>query len=140
MQAKQRRRRDDRRKERGAAAVEFGLAIPALLILVIGGLHLGRAMAARHQLTDAAGYGARAASVAGAAAYNTTTVINLVKARLVGNTYCSSTPTVTVAKSGASPYVRVQVSVSCTLKIFGGTLLAGIGPTSVSVAASMPLN
>ncbi len=126
-------------RERGAAALEFALSIPILLILCLAGLHLGRAMTARHQLNAAAGYGARAASVAGASAFNPSTIASLVQQQ-AAHSQCSSPPTVVVQSIGAQPYTRVTVTATCILKVFGSNLIPGIGPTSVSVTASMPLN
>ncbi|MCH6469348.1 TadE/TadG family type IV pilus assembly protein [Sinomonas terrae] len=46
-------------RERGAAAVEFALVLPALLLLVLGVLDFGRIFSAQQTLTYAARAGAR---------------------------------------------------------------------------------
>ena len=53
-------RRDDRRpRDRGAAAVEFALVLPLLLLVVCGIVDFGRAYNAQVALTQAAREGAR---------------------------------------------------------------------------------
>jgi Flp pilus assembly pilin Flp len=51
------------RDDRGAAAVEFGLLLPVLTLLVFGTIEFGRAWNVRQTLTDAAREGARVAAV-----------------------------------------------------------------------------
>ncbi|NUP73989.1 MAG: pilus assembly protein [Sinomonas sp.] len=45
--------------ERGAAAVEFALVLPVLLVLVLGIIDFGRAFSAQQTLTNAARVGSR---------------------------------------------------------------------------------
>lgn len=49
--------------DRGAAAVEFALVVPVLLIVVFGIIDFGRMMNAQLQVSEAAREGARAATV-----------------------------------------------------------------------------
>lgn len=56
---------DRLRSERGAAAVEFGLVLPILLVLLLGIIDFGRAYHAQITLTHAAREGARAFAVNG---------------------------------------------------------------------------
>ena len=51
-----------RGSDRGAAAVEFALVVPVLLIVVFGIIDFGRMLNAQLQVTEAAREGARAAS------------------------------------------------------------------------------
>ena len=51
------------RRERGAAAVEFALLLPLLLLLVFGLIDFGRALNAQITLTQAAREGARLAAL-----------------------------------------------------------------------------
>src|SRR5262245_8231672 len=53
-----------RRRERGALAVEFGLSMPMLVIVIAGGLQFGRALITRHQLAEATNFATRKAVVA----------------------------------------------------------------------------
>ena len=57
------RGRDPQLRERGAAAVEFGLLLPLLMLLVMGIVEYGLVFSRQHVLTNAAREGARAASV-----------------------------------------------------------------------------
>jgi Flp pilus assembly protein TadG len=45
---------------RGAVAVEFGLAVPSLLLIMLGGFHFIQVMVNRHIQADATAYAARA--------------------------------------------------------------------------------
>jgi Flp pilus assembly pilin Flp len=51
------------RDERGAAAVEFALILPVIIMLLFGIIELGRAWNVKQVLTDAAREGARVAAV-----------------------------------------------------------------------------
>jgi Flp pilus assembly protein TadG len=51
--------------DRGAAAVEFALVLPLLLILIFGIIDFGRMLNAKITLTEAAREGARAAALVG---------------------------------------------------------------------------
>jgi len=52
-----------RRGDRGAAAVEFALVLPVLLLIIFGIVDFGRMLAAKITLTEAAREGARAAAL-----------------------------------------------------------------------------
>ena len=52
-----------RRRERGAAAIEFALLLPAFLLVIAGIVDFGRAFFTQIELTNAAREGARAAVV-----------------------------------------------------------------------------
>jgi hypothetical protein len=56
------RKQTPRIRDRGAAAVEFALVVPVLLIVVFGIIDFGRMLNAQLQVTEAAREGARAAS------------------------------------------------------------------------------
>ena len=58
-----RRARSPRPRDRGAAAVEFALLLPLLLLLVFGIIDFGRALNAQITLTQAAREGARVAAL-----------------------------------------------------------------------------
>jgi len=52
-------------RDRGAAAVEFALVLPMLLLVIFGLIDFGRLLNAQVKVTEAAREGARAAAVAG---------------------------------------------------------------------------
>lgn len=54
-----------RHRERGAAAVEFALVLPILVMLIFGIVDFGRMLAAKITLTEAAREGARATALVG---------------------------------------------------------------------------
>jgi Flp pilus assembly protein TadG len=54
-----------RASDRGAAAVEFALVLPLLVILIFGIIDFGRMLNAKITLTEAAREGARAAALVG---------------------------------------------------------------------------
>jgi Flp pilus assembly protein TadG len=69
------------RDERGAAAVEFALVLPLLVVILFGILEFGRALHISHVVTDAAREGARRAVVRDGQ-NKQTTVPDVVQARL----------------------------------------------------------
>jgi Flp pilus assembly protein TadG len=94
-------------RDRGAAAVEFALCLPILLLLVFGIIDFGRALNAQISLTQAAREGVRLASLgySGAA----------VQARTQAAAPALSGITVTIAAScppGAGPAADAEVNVS----------------------------
>lgn len=130
--------RDPRRREAGAVSVEFALTLPLLLMLVMGGIHLGRGLGTRHRLADATGFATRAAAVSG----NTSTanVQSLILARLGTSAAQCAAITVTSSVVGTVPGRRLEVTARCTLPApFGLNLLDGENPlTQVQVTAAMP--
>lgn len=132
-------RRDAARRQRGAISVEFALCTPVLLMLVLGGVHLGRALGTRHRVADATSYATRAAAVSGNT--STTNVRSLVQNRLgTASAQCASL-VVTANVVGAVPSRRLEVTTKCGLPAaFGSNLLSSIGPfaNEVTVNAAMP--
>jgi Flp pilus assembly protein TadG len=61
----------DRRRERGAAAVEFALVLPVFLAFIFGILEGGRLMEAQQAVTAAARAGAREAALSGSTTAST---------------------------------------------------------------------
>ena len=123
------------RAQRGAVSVELGLCFPILLLLVLGGLHLGRALGTRHELADATDWATRTAAIAktpGAGA-----IQPLVVSR-IGSSSCASI-TVSSVVTGSAPYRRLEVESKCMLKApVGGAIIGTMGLDQVSVRAAMP--
>ncbi len=132
-------------QERGVIAVELGMSLPVLLLLLLGGLHLARAIHARHRLNDAVSVATRLAAVAGSSDQGA--IASLVAQRMAQEQnapLCTGTPAVAVTRIvsqiGAGQIARLQVTATCTLPPpFGHTILGIIGPSSVTSTASMPL-
>jgi len=134
-----RARRKDR--DRGAAAVEFALVLPILLLLVFGIIDFGRALNAQLTITQAAREGVRLAALGYPAAE--------VQARADAAAPELSGVSVTIAAScppGAGPTADAQVNVSYSFSfitpvgaiagIFGG---GGFGsPIILTAQGVMP--
>ena len=73
-------------ERKGAALVEFALVLPVFLLLIFGGLEMGRAVMVKHILEEAARAGCRVASMQGATTNDVKSVVNqaLGKAGLAG--------------------------------------------------------
>jgi Flp pilus assembly protein TadG len=124
---KNRRRSGDGAPDRGAAAVEFALLLPVLLLLVFGLIDMGRALNAQITLTQAAREGARLAALSEA------NVVSRTQAAAVG--LSGVTVTVTACPSGdaGTSDATVQVSYPFTfITPLGaiGKLVGGSGPGS----------
>lgn len=61
------RRRDParrrRRRSRGAVAIEFALALPSVMLVMVTGIHFGHAMIVRHKLAHATHHATRICAV-----------------------------------------------------------------------------
>jgi Flp pilus assembly protein TadG len=94
-------------RDRGAAAVEFALVLPVLLLILFGIIDFGRALNAQIELTGAAREGARLAALGYPNA--------AVQARVVAAAPSLSGVTVAVVAAcpaGAGPAADAQVNVS----------------------------
>lgn len=130
---------------RGAAAVEFAVVIPGLLLiigLVIAGGRLAHAQQTVHQLADS---GARAASLARTAATARADAAFVIHSDGAdAGLYCNGGPGSRVDVSGfATPVgeaATVTVVVECTVTL-SDLLLPGLpGAWTVSASASSPLD
>ena len=105
------------RGEEGAAAVEFALILPILVLLVLGGLDLGHRFYMEHLITNASREGARfAAKYTGTAAAPTSTAVsNYVKLpppNLDYNAFNLDNLTVTTTYAGVFPNKIATVTVT----------------------------
>src|ERR1035441_3214877 len=91
-------------RERGAAAVEFALLLPVLLLLVFGIVDFGRALNAQITLTQAAREGVRLAAL------GQPNVVSRTQAAATG--ISPVTVTVTVCRAGAGPAADAVVKTS----------------------------
>ena len=128
-----------RAADRGAAAVEFALVLPLLLLLVFGIIDFGRAINAQITLTQAAREGARLAALGQPAA----TVTARAQAAAVG--LSPVTVTVTACPAGATQTSNATVVTSYQFSFvtpigaiaafFGG---AGYGSPTLTATGVMP--
>lgn len=120
-------RRQDR--ESGAAAVEFALVVPLLLLLVLGMVNLGRAYNAQITLTQAAREGVRglALQVSGydpVAATNTAAGSPYAGAMTVTPSGCTGSPA--TAKVAVDYSVVIIPGLNALMSHFGGSGLGTI--------------
>jgi len=131
--------------ERGAAAVEFAILLPLLLMLVLGTIEFGRAYNAQITLTNAARDGVRVMAIgndpAGAktaaqnAAASVSSTIPTSDITLSTNT-CSTGAQVTLTIKG--PWPRVQSLKSEDLKARVDTQNLSPGRHRVNVSVELP--
>lgn len=126
------------RRDRGAAALEFALVVPALgllLGLVVGGARIWFARASVEQL---AGSAARAATVAPSAGLAASSARSLIADQLAGSGVRCATVTVDVDTSafGLAPGTtgRVTVQVRCAVPL--ADLLVPGWPGTLDVSAT----
>jgi len=135
-------RADRSRRERGAAAVEFFLAVPALILVVFAGLQLGIAVSAKTRLSDATSIAARSGAIAarGNGAVDSGALQALVSTRMTGTSECTQVTT-TVDASGTCPGF-LAVTATCTLNPapFIGKIFNNLGLTQVSATSGMPID
>jgi Flp pilus assembly protein TadG len=118
-------------RDRGAAAVEFALLLPVLLLLLFGIIDAGRALNAQITLTQAAREGARLAA------------LGIPDATVVSNTQSAAdglspvSVTVTDCAPGAGPTSSATVSVSYQFSFV--TPIAAIGALFGGSGTSGPL-
>jgi Flp pilus assembly pilin Flp len=130
-----------RRKEsRGAAAVEFALVLPLLLMVVLGTIDWGWYFFVSQVVTNAAREGARVGSLTaydpakpGADTTAAAEATNTVRTYLTGATL-KSAPTVNVTTVGDA--IRVSVSYPAG-SLTGFTKLVSIIPTNSTAIAEM---
>jgi len=98
-------RRTDWGSERGAAAVEFALVFPILILVLIGIVEYGSVFNTQLMLTSAAREGARTMAVTGSAGAARTAVIDAA----VGTTLTAANVTVTPTACTSTGNVSVTV-------------------------------
>jgi Flp pilus assembly protein TadG len=111
MQARRGRVRDDR----GAAAVEFALLLPLLLLLVFGIIDFGRAINAQITITQAAREGARVLALPGGTAPTSGGLLAYqarAQAAAIGLSGVSVTATATCPVGGATAGDDAKVQVT----------------------------
>lgn len=124
-------------RQRGSIAVEFGLAMPILTLVLLGGLQLGRAMVTRHRLEDAVSYAARSAAIGNQT--NQGVVQQIVHTRLGRElNQCAPlrTETRTVPSAGPGIPPALEVTATCSLTPMFDAIPA---VDTVQVVVAMPL-
>lgn len=143
MSSRQRRLHRGRERDRGAAAVEFALLLPLLLVLVFGIIDFGRALNAEITLTQAAREGARLDALG----QTNATVVTRTQTAATGLGLAAGDVAETlicVPNAGATADAKVTVSyqfsfvtpVGALVGLFGGHGLGG--PISLTAQGVMP--
>jgi Flp pilus assembly protein TadG len=126
--SRQKRGRDDR----GAAAVEFALVLPVLLLVIFGIIDFGRLLYAKITLSEAAHAGARAAALVGESAAQ-----DEVAKSVTGLDTSAGPVTATVSACANDPTADATVTVHYTFKLVTPLgILAGIGGSNGEIALS----
>lgn len=134
-----------RQAQQGAAAVEFALILPILLLVFFGMIELSLALYDKAILTNASREGARAGIVLSSPkltdAQIRTVVLNYTNGALIslGST---TAPTVTIAQSTPASFPNpLRVTVSYTYKGLGvGTMLGALGAPIVLTSSTSMVN
>ncbi len=127
-----------RARDRGAAAVEFALLLPALLLIVFGIIDFGRALNAQITLTQAAREGARLAAL------GQPNVVSRTQAAATGLSPVSVNVASCPAGAGPSADAVVNVSYSFSFVTPVGAIAAFIGgagfgsPVTLTAQGVMP--
>lgn len=131
--------------QQGAAAVEFALILPILLLVFFGMIELSLALYDKAILTNASREGARAGIVLSSPkltdAQIRTVVLNYTNGALI-SLGTTTAPTVTVAQSTPASFPNaLRVTVSYTYKGLGvGTLLGALGTPIVLTSSTSMVN
>jgi Flp pilus assembly protein TadG len=130
-----------RRNQEGAAAVEFALILPILMLLTLGALDMGHMYYIDHLITNASREAARyAAKYTGAAAAPTSTqVSDYVKlpAGLNYNHFSLPSLTVTAVSAGTFPNKIVTVTVTAQKHWWVLGTLAGLSTKTLRAQTAM---
>ena len=129
--------RGTRPDRRGAAAVEFALILPILMVLVFGIINYGDMLSVRQSVSQAASEGARAAAVTpGADAAKETAALSAVNSALdaQGQSCASGGCTVTFEECDGARCARVKVLIDYDALIPGFGLVLPDQLTYTAVA------
>jgi Flp pilus assembly protein TadG len=124
----------------GSSAVEFAIILPALLLLVLGGMDLGEAYYINHLITEGSREGARyGARYTGATTDPTSGQISTyVTTNLNYSSFNLQSLTITGAYSGASPNKIVTVTVTAQKQWWIlGALLGLTNPATFTATTAM---
>ena len=131
------------RNERGSAAIELVLLIPALMVLVLFAVAGGRVAIAHGSVEQAAADSARAASIARTAGEAQASAAEAARATLANQGLSCTSLTVTLDTSGfATPVgtpASVAATVSCTVRLSDLTV-PGLPDPVVSATVTSPLD
>ncbi|MEW6327514.1 MAG: TadE/TadG family type IV pilus assembly protein [Thermodesulfobacteriota bacterium] len=110
------------RDQKGAAAVEFALVLPILILFIFGIIEFGMGMHAKEILTNASREGARAGIVAGDPRPTESQIIDVVKTYLTNAALDVNKAEIKVSGAGGTPgsYLTVQVQYPYKFEVLPG--------------------
>lgn len=114
--------------ERGAAAVEFALLLPVLMLILFGIIEFGMIMYSREVITNASREGARAGIVQSTAKPTVGEIQTIVTNYLTGTGVDPNSVTTNVAGAGLTAPNTLTVSVTYPYNFFVPAIL-GLGNT-----------
>lgn len=133
-------RQAGRRPETGAAAVEFALVVPVLLMLVFGIVNFGQFLSVRQAATQAAAEGARAAAVTPVGGDPAARGVAAIDAALDGIGGCGDGATCDVVISTCGDAQCAKATVSITFEPLIGAFPDIVFPDAVSYSATAEVN
>jgi Flp pilus assembly protein TadG len=131
--------RNERRAQRGAAAVEFALVLPLLMILIVGTMEWGRYFVVRESVVHAAREGARGGTLLDATQEDACAAVTAFLATIHLAPSCPGDVEVEMNASvngGSAPIPAVAVRVNVPFAPV--TQLPLFVPTNIRVEAVMP--
>jgi Flp pilus assembly protein TadG len=113
-------------RERGAAAVEFAILFPVLVMMLFGIIDFGRLLYAQVTLTQAAREGARQDALANSLGISTSTIQSNTAAAATNLGLTASSVTVTPCPAGSTQTTQAVVQVKYTFS-FSTPLISLVG-------------
>ena len=113
--------------ERGAAAVEFAILLPLLLMLVLGTIEFGRAYNAQITLTNAARDGVRVMAITNVPADTKTAAKNAAASVSTSIPTSDVTLSTTTCSTGSQVTLTIKYSLSTITGIAGPLAMSGKG-------------
>lgn len=114
--------------ERGAAAVEFALLLPVLMLILFGIIEFGMIMYSREVITNASREGARTGIVQATVKPTTGEIQTVVTNYLTGTGVDPNAVTITIAGAGLTAPNTLNVTVTYPYNFFAPGVL-GLGNT-----------
>ena len=114
--------------ERGAAAVEFALLLPVLMLILFGIIEFGMIMYSREIITNASREGARTGIVQATVKPTTGEIQTVVTNYLTGTGVDPNAVTITIAGAGLTAPNTLNVTVTYPYNFFAPGIL-GLGNT-----------
>jgi Flp pilus assembly protein TadG len=114
--------------ERGAAAVEFGIILPLLMLILFGIIEFGMIMYSREVITNASREGARTGIVQATVKPTTGEIQTVVTNYLTGTGVDPNAVTITIAGAGLTAPNTLNVTVTYPYNFFAPGVL-GLGNT-----------